>query len=72
MVVVDAIVWLSVSVLAVVTDDAHESDVLPRVSLLALTILIAVSAAAADGHGGQTPLCLCLLLVLPVAASTSP
>ena len=67
MVVVGAIVWLSVGVLAVVTDDGTRVGVLPRVSLLALTVVIAVSAAAAFRLSWRSglPLWLCLLLVLP-------
>src|SRR4029453_6438123 len=67
MVMVGAAVWLSFGVLAVVSDDGTRVGVLPRVSLLALTILIAVSAAAASRLSWQAglPLCLCLLVVLP-------
>ena len=66
MVIVGATIWLSFGVLAV-TDDGTRIGVLPRISVLALIILIAVSAAAASRLSWQTglPLCLCLLVVLP-------
>ena len=66
-VLVGAAVWLSFGVLAVVGDGGTRIGVLPRCSLLALTILTAVSAATASKLTWQAalPLCLCILVVLP-------
>ena len=59
--------WLSFGVLAVVDADGTRIGVLPRLWLLALTILIAGSAAAALRLSWRVslPLFLSLLLVLP-------
>ena len=66
MVVVGATVWLSFGVLAV-TGDGTRIGLLPRLWLLASTILITSAASAALRLSPRTalPLCLCLLAVLP-------
>ena len=66
MIVVGAAVWLSFGVLAV-SGDGTRIGVLPRLWLLAASILIASVAAAALRLSPRTalPLCLCLLVVVP-------
>ena len=65
--IVGCTAWLSFGVLAVVDADGTRVGVLPRLWLLALTILIAGSAAAALRLSWRVslPLFLSLLLVLP-------
>ena len=65
--IVGCTAWLSFGVLAVVDADGTRIGVLPRLWLLALTILIAGSAAAALRLSWRVslPLFLSLLLVLP-------
>ena len=65
--IVSCTAWLSFGVLAVVDADGTRIGVLPRLWLLALTILIAGSAAAALRLSWRVslPLFLSLLLVLP-------
>jgi hypothetical protein len=67
MAIVGGTAWLSFGVLAILDGGATRIGVLPRVSLLALTILIAISVAAMSRLSGRAalPLCLCLLVVLP-------
>ena len=66
-VIVGCTVWLSFGVLAVVEANRTRVGVLPRLWLLALTILVAGSAAAVSrlSWRASLPLFLCFLVLLP-------